>query len=286
MTGFVKVVEVGPRDGLQNEAVAVPLEVKIELFNRLSQTGLLYIEAGSFVSPRRVPQMANSDAVFSAIDRGEGITCSALVPNLAGYQMARDVGASEVALFIAASEGFSQKNTNCTIAESLERIGPILAAAKADQMPVRGYISCITHCPYDGETDPQVVTALAQKLFKAGCYEISLGDTIGKALPQHVNALLDAVLDVVPADKLAGHFHDTGGQALANVAASLARGLRVFDGAIAGLGGCPFAPGAPGNLDTLKLVRFLHEKGFETGVDLKALEDVARFVNSVIPGLR
>jgi hydroxymethylglutaryl-CoA lyase len=285
-TKLIKIVEVGPRDGLQNETAIVPLATKIELINRLSQTGLQTIEAGSFVSPKWVPQMADSADVMRQIIRQQDITYSALTPNLQGYQRARSAGADEVAIFIAASEGFSQKNLNCSIAKSLQRIEPILAAAKQDSRPVRGYISCITHCPYDGAIEPNAVADLAKTLIDMGCREISLGDTIGKATPKDITVMLEAVSKQVPTSRLAGHFHDTSNNALANVEASLALGIATFDASIAGLGGCPYAPGAAGNLDTLNLVQFLHQQGYETGVNFEALKRVANFVQKQIISAR
>jgi hydroxymethylglutaryl-CoA lyase len=285
-TKLIKIVEVGPRDGLQNETAIVPLATKIELINRLSQTGLQTIEAGSFVSPKWAPQMADSADVMRQIIRQQDITYSALIPNLQGYQRARSAGADEVAIFIATSEGFSQKNLNCSIAKSLQRIEPILAAAKQDSRPVRGYISCITHCPYDGAIEPNAVADLAKTLTDMGCREISLGDTIGKATPKDITVMLEAVLKQVPTSRLAGHFHDTSNNALANVEASLALGIATFDASIAGLGGCPYAPGAAGNLDTLNLVQFLHQQGYETGVNFEALKRVANFVQKQIISAR
>ncbi len=279
---FIRIVEVGPRDGLQNEPVKISTDLKIQLIDKLSKTGLRSIEAGSFVSPKWVPQMADSADVMRAINRQKGVTYSALAPNLTGLHAALDAGADEVAVFIAASQGFSRKNLNCTITESLARAAEVVAVADHARCPVRAYISCVTHCPFDGQTNPAYVAVLADRLAQMGCYEISLGDTIGKALPDDISAMLEAVLKVLPASHLAGHFHDTNNNALANVKTSIALGVRTFDASVAGLGGCPFAPGAPGNLDTAKLVRYLMAEGHQTGIDLTALEAVALFVNEII----
>ncbi len=278
----IKIVEVGPRDGLQNEPVETSAEWKIQLINQLSDTGIKFIEAGSFVSPKWVPQMAGSAKVLQGIEQHNGVTYSALTPNLKGLHAALDAGANEIAVFISATEGFSRKNLNCTISQSMDRVAQIVAVADHARCPVRAYISCVTHCPFDGKVTPVHVASLVDKLTQTGCYEISLGDTIGKAEPDDVSALLDAVLAKTPAQYLAGHFHDTNGNALANVETSLAYGLRTFDASIAGLGGCPFAPGAPGNLDTVKLASYLDENGFETGVELTALTSVASFANQTI----
>ena len=282
MSEAIKIVEVGPRDGLQNESVETSAEWKIQLINQLSDTGLKFIEAGSFVSPKRVPQMANSAQVLQGIEQHNGITYCALTPNLKGFHAALDAGAGEVAVFISATEGFSRKNLNCTISQSLDHVAEIVAVADHARCPVRAYLSCVTHCPFDGKVTPVHVASLVDKLIQTGCHEVSMGDTIGKADPDDTSALLDAVLAKTPAKYLAGHFHDTSDNALANVETSLAYGIRSFDASIAGLGGCPFAPGAPGNLDTVKLVSYLTENGFDTGVDLETLALVASFVNQTI----
>lgn len=282
MTGTVRIVEVAPRDGLQNEKVHVPVEVKIALIDALSATGVPVIEAASFVSPRAVPQLADGAEVMAGITRAPGVAYAALVPNLRGYQRARAAGVDEVAVFAAATEGFSRANINCTIAESLARFAPVIEAAAADGVRVRGYISCVTDCPYDGRVAPAAVARLADRLLAMGCYEVSLGDTIGRGSPATVGAMLDAVLAVAPAGRLAGHFHDTGGTALANVAASLERGIATFDAAAGGLGGCPYAPGAPGNLNTLALVGRLHELGYRTGVDEGRLEAAGRLAREIV----
>ncbi len=283
MNEFVRIVEVGPRDGLQNEPDTVSLEKKIEFINALSETGLSCIEAASFVSAKAVPQMAGSDEVMAGIARKKSISYSALVPNLAGYKRAREAGVDEVAVFASASESFSQKNINCSIAESLERFVPVVEAAKTDGTPVRGYISCVVKCPYEGDVSPDSTARLAGRLVEMGCYEISLGDTIGAGTPETIAKMLAAVTVHVEAKKLAGHYHDTGGKALDCVLASLDAGLRTFDASAAGLGGCPFAPGAPGNLATGALVAMLHAKGYETGVDaakLAAAEHIARGIKA------
>ncbi len=265
---YVRVVEVGPRDGLQNEPGHLSPELKIELVNRLARAGLSHIEAGSFVSPKWVPQMASSDKVFSGIDRRPGVRYSALVPNLKGYEAAVEAGANEVAIFIAATETFSRKNTNCSISESLERFQPILNQAKLKQLPVRGYISCVLGCPYEGQVDPGKVADLAAQLIELGCYEVSLGDTIGCGTPSQAQALIREATKQIPVERLAIHFHDTYGQAQANIHACLELGVRVVDSSIAGLGGCPYAPGAGGNVATEDLLYLLQGCGYTTGIDL------------------
>lgn len=266
----VRIVEVGPRDGLQNEQ-AVSVEAKIALVEALAEAGLTTIETGAFVSPKWVPQMADSAKVFSGIQRKAGVIYAALTPNLQGYQAARAAGADEVAIFGAASEAFSQKNINCSIDESLARFAPVLAAAKADGVRVRGYVSCVVGCPYQGAVAPTEVARVAKALLDMGCYEISLGDTIGVGTPATVLAMLDAVLAVVPMDKIAIHFHDTYGQALTNIYAALSRGIAVIDSAVAGLGGCPYAAGASGNVATEDVVYLLDGLGIEHGVALQSL---------------
>lgn len=266
----VRIVEVGPRDGLQNEK-SVPVEAKIALVEALAAAGLSTIETGAFVSPKWVPQMADSAQVFSGIKRKAGVTYAALTPNLQGYQAARAAGADEVAIFGAASEAFSQKNINCSIDESLARFAPVLAAAKADGVRVRGYVSCVVGCPYQGAVSPAEVARVAKALLEMGCYEISLGDTIGVGTPATVLAMLDAVLAVVPVEKIAIHFHDTYGQALTNIYAALSRGVAVIDSAVAGLGGCPYAAGASGNVATEDVVYLLDGLGIQHGVALQSL---------------
>ncbi|TKB49773.1 hydroxymethylglutaryl-CoA lyase [Ferrimonas sediminicola] len=265
-----KIVEVGPRDGLQNEA-GVTLEQRIQLVDALSETGLKEIEAGSFVSPRWVPQMADADRLFARIQRKAGVRYSALTPNLKGLESALAAGVDGVAVFGAASESFSQRNINCSVAESLERFQPVMAAARDADVPVRGYVSCVLGCPYEGEIPVARVAEVAQTLYQMGCYEISLGDTIGVGTPAKARAMVMAVAERVPISALALHFHDTYGQALANLLACLELGVTTFDSAVAGLGGCPYAAGASGNLATEDLVYMLEGMGVETGVNLDAL---------------
>ena len=276
MAESVEIFEVGPRDGLQNEKRQIPLDEKIALVDLLSETGVRRIEVASFVSPKWVPQMADSDKVLAGIRRQPGVSYAALTPNIRGYDAAKLARADEVAIFASASEGFSRANINCSIAESLERFKPIAAAARADGTRMRGYISCVTDCPFDGPTPPGRAAEVAAKLRDLGCYEISLGDTIGHGTPDSITRMLKAVLDVVPAARLAGHYHDTTGRALANIEASLALGLRVFDAAVGGLGGCPYAPGALGNVATEAVDGLLSSLGYQTGLDgeklLKAAE--------------
>lgn len=267
----VKIVEVGPRDGLQNESNPITLQDKITLVNKLSETGLRYIETGSFVSPRWVPQMANSDEVFAGIKRHPSVTYAALTPNLKGLERAINAKADEVAVFVAASEQFSQKNTHCSIAESLERIQPIMAEAKQAGLRVRGYISCVLGCPYQGEVEEDTVAKLAKSLIELGCYEVSLGDTIGVGTAGKAQQLIHHIKKDVAVEQLAVHYHDTYGQALANIYASLELGISTIDSSIAGLGGCPYAPGASGNVATEDLVYLLHGLDVESGVDLNKL---------------
>ena len=284
MTERVTLFERGPRDGLQNEATLIATDDKIELVDRLSRCGFSKIEVTSFVSPRWVPQLADAAEVMEGITRSAAVTYAALTPNMQGYERAMAARADEIAVFGAASEGFSQNNINCSIAESLKRFKPVVEAASAAGVPVRGYVSCVTHCPYDGPTPPESVARVAAALMDMGCYQISLGDTLGSATPETIAAMLDAVLAVVPARSLAGHFHDTGGRALDNITVSLERGLRVFDSAIAGLGGCPYAPGAKGNVSTEAVATMLHENGFETGLDPERLAQASAFAQSLRNG--
>ncbi|MAU22368.1 MAG: hydroxymethylglutaryl-CoA lyase [Martelella sp.] len=281
MSDHVRIYEVGPRDGLQNEDMLIPAERKVALIDLLSQAGFEKIEATSFVSPKWVPQLADAEAVLAGITRKPGTDYAALTPNMKGYERALAAGVDEVAVFASASEGFSRKNINCSIAESLVRFAPLLAAAKADGVPVRGYVSCVIACPYDGPVAPEAVRDVAQALFDMGCYEVSLGDTIGAGTPESVATMLETVLPRLPADRLAGHFHDTRDNALDNVATALRLGLRVFDSAVGGLGGCPYAPGAKGNLATGPLVALLEQSGFSTGIDREALAKAEQYLRSI-----
>jgi hydroxymethylglutaryl-CoA lyase len=284
MPEFAEIFEVGPRDGLQNEKRQIPTADKIALVDLLSQAGFRRIEIASFVSPKWVPQMADSAEVLAGITRAPGVSYAALTPNMRGYEGARAARADEVAIFGSASEGFSKANLNCSIEESLARFAPVCAAAKADGIPVRGYISCVTDCPYDGPTDPASVARVAARLRDLGCYEISLGDTIGQARPETVSAMLRAVLQEVPAARLAGHYHDTAGRALANIEASLELGLRVFDAAVGGLGGCPYAPGAAGNVATEAVAARLQELGYATGLDREVIARGAEMARAMRAG--
>jgi hydroxymethylglutaryl-CoA lyase len=275
----IKIVEVGPRDGLQNEATPISASDKISLIEKLSDAGIKYIESGSFVSPKWVPQMATSAEIFEKLSRKIGVTYAALTPNMRGFEGAMAVNADEVAIFGAASESFSQKNINCSIDESLERFAPIMIAAKNANIKVRGYVSCVLGCPYEGEIEPEQVALIAQKLYKMGCYEISLGDTIGVGTPASVTKMIQAVSARVPTDKLAVHFHDTYGQALTNIYAALHMGIKVVDSAIAGLGGCPYAKGASGNVATEDVVYMLNGLGVETGIDFDKLLKAGWFIS-------
>ena len=281
MTGFVTLFEMAPRDGLQNEKTLIATADKIRLVDMLSACGFAKIEVTSFVSPKWVPQMADAADVLAGIHRRPQTAYTALTPNVKGYEAARAAGADEVAVFGSASEGFSRKNINCFIAESLERFRPLVDKALEDGIPVRGYISCVTDCPYDGPTPPENVADVAAKLLAMGCYEISLGDTIGAGTPETIGRMLDAVLAQVPPQKLAGHYHDTKGLALANIEVSLGKGLRVFDAAVGGLGGCPYAPGAKGNVATEAVAALLADKGFETGLDREKLAEAAAFARTL-----
>ncbi|QSX38349.1 hydroxymethylglutaryl-CoA lyase [Shewanella sedimentimangrovi] len=277
----VSLFEVGPRDGLQNEK-SVSTEAKIALVQDLAHAGIKRIEAASFVSPKWVPQMADSAEVLKGIQRLDGVRYSALTPNLKGLELALDAGASEVAIFAAASEGFSQKNINCSIEESIERFIPLMEKAKAHNLPVRGYVSCVLGCPYDGEIAVSEVVRVSEILYKLGCYEISLGDTIGVGTPLKARKMVEAVAARVPEDKLALHFHDTYGQALANILACLETGISVIDTSVAGLGGCPYAKGASGNLASEDLVYMLHGMGIDTGVDLKRLAAAGNAISQAL----
>ena len=276
----VRLVEVGPRDGLQNEPREVPTAVKVELIERLADAGLPAVEATAFVSPKWIPQMADHTEVLERIRRKPGVDYPVLAPNLKGFEAARAAGAEEVAVFGAASETFSKRNINCSIAQSLERFAPVVQAARERKMRVRGYISCAAGCPYEGEVKPQAVAALAEKLYEMGCYEISLGDTIGVGTPGRIRAMIEAVAKKVPIGKLGGHYHDTYGQALANIYASLELGVKTFDSSVAGLGGCPYAKGATGNVATEDVVYMLDGLGIETGVDLMKVLRTGQFICS------
>lgn len=274
----VKIVEVGPRDGLQNEKQPVSTAVKLELIRRLAASGLRTIEAGAFVSPKWVPQMAGSAEVLAGLDLAGPVSHPVLVPNEQGLDAALAAGAREIAVFGAASESFSQRNINASIAESLQRFAPVMARAQAAGVPVRGYVSCVAGCPYEGRIAPAKVAEVAARLLDMGCYEISLGDTIGVGTPSSVLAMLEAVSKTVPMSQLAGHFHDTYGMAISNIHACLRAGMMTFDSSVAGLGGCPYAQGASGNVATEDVVYLLHGEGFDTGVDLAALVDTAWFI--------
>jgi hydroxymethylglutaryl-CoA lyase len=281
MAEHVTIFEVGPRDGLQNESRLIAIADKIRLIDGLSACGFSHIEVASFVSPKWVPQMADASDVLAGIQRIPGVSYAALTPNLLGFERALEAGVNEVAVFASASEGFSQKNINCSIAESLERFRPVLLGAKTAMLPVRGYVSCTTDCPFDGPVAPEAVACVAKALIELGCYQVSLGDTLGSATPASTRRMLKAVLADLPASRLAGHFHDTKGQALDNIALCLDLGLRTFDSSVGGLGGCPYAPGAEGNVATEAVVAMLHGQGFETGIDVEALAAMSRFAQSL-----
>lgn len=278
----VEIYEVGPRDGLQNEEANIHFEHKVELINQLSQTGLRHIEAGSFVSSKWVPQMASSTDVFAHIERKPGVTYSALTPNMRGLEAAMKVGVTEVAVFGAASESFSRKNINCSIAESIERFIPVIEHALANDIKVRGYVSCVVGCPYEGNIDAAAVATVAKRLSDLGCYEISLGDTIGVGTPEYIKRMLASVMHEVPAKKLAIHCHDTYGQAIANVYAALQCGISTIDSSVAGLGGCPYAAGASGNVASEDIVYLLEGLGIESGVDLNLLIAAGNFISEKI----
>ncbi|PZO64412.1 MAG: hydroxymethylglutaryl-CoA lyase [Paracoccus denitrificans] len=281
MSEAVEIFEMGPRDGLQNEARLIPTADKISLVDLLSRAGFRRIEVTSFVSPKWVPQMADAAEVLAGITRAPGISYAALTPNMKGFEGAKQARADEIAIFASASEGFSQANLNCSIAESLDRFAPVAAAARDAGIPVRGYVSVVTDCPFDGPTPPENVARVVAALRDLGCYEISLGDTIGQGRPETIDAMLSAVLGEAPAEQLAGHYHDTTGRAVENVLASLARGLRVFDAAVGGLGGCPYAPGAAGNVATEKLDAALRKQGYETGLDPTVLSQAAELARGM-----
>jgi hydroxymethylglutaryl-CoA lyase len=282
----VEIFEVGPRDGLQNEARLIPTMEKVALVDRLSGAGFLRIECASFVSPKWVPQMADSDAVMAGITRMDGVSYAALTPNIKGFERAVDARADEVAVFGSASEGFSKANINASVEEGLARFVPVMEAARRADIPVRGYVSCVVECPYDGPVAPDAVARVVGALRDMGCYEVSLGDTIGRAHPQEVDAMLLKVLEEFPVSRLAGHFHDTAGRALANIDVAMAHGLRVFDAAVGGLGGCPYAPGAAGNVATEAVHDHLTALGYETGLDRTALEQAADMAREMRKGER
>jgi hydroxymethylglutaryl-CoA lyase len=278
----VRIVEVGPRDGLQNEKMEVPTQVKLELIGRLADAGLPAVEATAFVSPKWIPQMADHTEVLEGIRRKPGVSYPVLTPNLKGFEAARAAGATEVAVFGAASESFSKKNINCSIAESLERFRPVADAARKAGVKVRGYISCVLGCPYEGEIAPQKVAEVARALNDMGCYEISLGDTIGTGTPGKTQRMIEVVAQRVPVERLAGHYHDTYGQALANIYASLEMGVATFDASVAGLGGCPYAKGASGNVATEDVLYMLNGLGIDTGVDLDKVVEIGLWICGVI----
>lgn len=275
----VKIVEVGARDGLQNEKQAIPAAVKIEFINRLSTTGLRTIEATSFVSPKAIPQLADAGEVFAGIEKRPGVSYPVLVPNEKGMQRAIEAGVEEIAVFTAASESFNRKNINASIAESLERFAPVMAQARQHGIRVRGYVSCVLGCPYEGDIKPRAVAEVARALAQLGCYEISLGDTIGTGTPRRAQRMLETAAAEVPMERLAVHFHDTYGQALANILACLELGAAVVDASVSGLGGCPYARGATGNVATEDVVYMLHGMGIHTGIDLGKLLDAGRFIS-------
>jgi hydroxymethylglutaryl-CoA lyase len=278
----VRIVEVGPRDGLQNEKAEVPTKVKLELIERLADAGLRAIEATAFVSPKWIPQMADHTEVLEGIRRRPGVSYPVLTPNLKGFQAALAAGVAEVAVFGAASESFSKKNINCSIAESLDRFRPVADAARAAGVKVRGYISCVLGCPYEGDIAPVKVAEVARALHDMGCYEVSLGDTIGTGTPGRTKAMIAACAERVPIERLAGHYHDTYGQALANIYASLELGVATFDSSVAGLGGCPYAKGASGNVATEDVVYMLNGLGIETGIDLDKVVATGQWICSAI----
>ncbi len=281
MPEFVEIFEVGPRDGLQNEARAIPVAEKVALVDCLSRAGFHRIDVASFVSPKWVPQMAGSAEVLAGITRAPHLRYTALTPNMRGFEDALAAGADEVAVFGSASEGFSRANINATISESLQRFAPVVAAARAAGLPVRGYISCVTDCPYDGTVAPSAVARVAAALRDMGCGEISLGDTLGQATPEQIDAMLTAVLEEVTPDRLAGHYHDTSGRALDNIEVSLGRGLRIFDAAVGGLGGCPYAPGAKGNVATEAVQARLQALCYDTGLDAAVLAEAAAMARAM-----
>ena len=282
LPSYVKIVEVGPRDGLQNEPTPVPLEIKLGLIERLEQAGLPVIEAGSFVSPKWVPQMASSAELFQQISPKPDISYPMLVPNLKGLESALSVGVKEIAIFAAASESFTRKNINCSIEESIARYEAVMESAQQAGLKVRGYVSCVLGCPYEGEIAPERVAEVAERLFQLGCYEISLGDTVGVGTPVKAQRMIDAVSQAVPVEKLAAHFHDTYGQALANLFAVLQQGVSVIDASVSGLGGCPYAKGASGNVATEDVVYLLNGLGIDCGVDLERLIQAGDYISTYL----
>ena len=281
MSGPVEIFEVGPRDGLQNEAGEISVAQKVALVDQLSKAGFRRIEVASFVSPKWVPQMAGSGQVLAGITRAPGVSYAALTPNMRGFEDAMAAKADEIAVFASASEGFSKANVNASISESIARFAPILEASTA---PVRGYVSCVVECPYDGPTAPDDVVQVVERLFAMGCYEVSLGDTIGRARPEAVDAMLMRVTQIADPSRLAGHFHDTAGRALANIDVALSHGVRVFDAAVGGLGGCPYAPGAAGNVATEAVLAHLEAQGFETGLDAGIVAEAAQMARQMRGG--
>lgn len=285
MSNWVEIFEVGPRDGLQNEARLIPTKDKVALIDLLSQAGFRRIEAASFVSPKWVPQMADSAEVMAQIQRREGVRFAALTPNLQGYTRAVAAGVDEVAIFASASESFSRANINASIDESLARFRPLAARAAAEGIALRGYVSCVTDCPFEGRVAPLAVARVAQALLDMGCHEIALGETLGRGDPERVTAMLKAVLEVVPAERLAGHFHDTSGLALDNIGASLGMGLRVFDAAVGGLGGCPYAPGAAGNVATENVIKYLLSNGYDLKLNQGVIDEASLLARSLRSGV-
>lgn len=279
---FVKIVEVGPRDGLQNESTIIPASVKIDFINRLAETGLKSIEATSFVSPKWIPQLADQQEVYLGIKKVPGVSFPVLIPNVTGLENALAVGVKEIAVFTTPSEQFSQRNTHCSVAQSLQRIKEVITVAKENNVRVRGYLSCVLGCPYEGEMAPEKVSSLAETLLNLGCEEISLGDTIGIGTPIKTKQMLECVLQKVPLEKVAVHFHDTYGQALVNIYVALQCGIHIVDSSVAGLGGCPYAKGASGNVATEDVVYMLQGMGIETGVDLRKLITTGRFISEIV----
>ena len=279
LPSHVRIVEVGPRDGLQNEKHLIDTDTKVALIDCLANAGFTHIEVGSFVNPNWVPQMADSEAVFEKINRRDNVSYAALTPNIKGFERALEANATEVAIFASASESFSQKNINCSIAESLERFIPVMQAAKANNIRVRGYVSCVAGCPYEGDISAAKVAEVADALYKMGCYEISLGDTIGMGTPSLISTMINAVTESIPIEKIAVHFHDTYGQAIANSYAALQLGVSVIDSSIAGLGGCPYAEGASGNVATEDVLYLLKGLNIETGINLSAAIAAGNYIS-------